>query len=642
MAIEIRGNVQWEGIKEPVSGKEDKISLFADDSAGMLANPNKQLKEGRQSVGKYERTTDSRLHDKKTKILPLGRSKETLLPQKQLGVEFEILGEKDREKYLGDLLGHEVTEKERFKGGFENIEKIEKGWQREKVTFFGRAVIFNVLMIACIKYRADVNPISADLKEKMKTKAREFIWKHGRPYVKYETLIRTREEGGIGLKDPGCALDAAKIRILKNMRTKSEQPWVKWIKRKEKRLQEKWKVEGNVYGYTPTRKQKKEMNEKCVYEQTMKIWYEIDGTTQYDYENKLTNRKMKIEDRERHRREKNERNKRKEQMSREETEAKQRHRTHKKTRENIEQAMQECPEMVNPDVAKAFEKMLTEAMIEEIMSKEQVKQIKKEQKAIKEKEEEEQKRKEKMEEIGVEIGGGWIKVEVLQTKQVYEKLVSKRYGESKEADRKINHGTTTLYNTLHPNERQYWWRCAHKIIQTQNQKAKWLKDVNGKMTSNKCPMCETDKETWSHYEYECEVTQTYIDRLKEVYDEHTSDMEEREEWRRPTVVEWRLQKEEMSHEKMYVIAKARWMLHGARCLKMKKERKRVDVDVVIERLKEELKWTREQKEKKEEKKEEGGGEEEGSEEEEKEEEEEKREKEEGEGEKEDKKEKEKE
>lgn len=38
---------------------------------------------------------------------------------------------------------------------------------------------------------------------------------------------------------------------------------------------------------------------------------------------------------------------------------------------------------------------------------------------------------------------------VLRTKQVYEKLVSKRYGESKESDRKINHGTTTLYKQKH-------------------------------------------------------------------------------------------------------------------------------------------------------------------------------------------------
>ena len=63
MAIEIRSNKNWEGIKEPNSGEEDKISLFADDSAGLFAKPNTQLKHGRESVEKYEKTSDSRLHD---------------------------------------------------------------------------------------------------------------------------------------------------------------------------------------------------------------------------------------------------------------------------------------------------------------------------------------------------------------------------------------------------------------------------------------------------------------------------------------------------------------------------------------------------------------------------------------------------
>jgi hypothetical protein len=39
MAIAVRNNKHVQGIAEPVSGKEDKISLFADDSATCLGKP---------------------------------------------------------------------------------------------------------------------------------------------------------------------------------------------------------------------------------------------------------------------------------------------------------------------------------------------------------------------------------------------------------------------------------------------------------------------------------------------------------------------------------------------------------------------------------------------------------------------------
>ena len=39
-------------------------------------------------------------------------------------------------------------------------------------------------------------------------------------------LVKKEEEGGIGLRDPWCAIDAAKIRIFVNLMTKDRQPWM--------------------------------------------------------------------------------------------------------------------------------------------------------------------------------------------------------------------------------------------------------------------------------------------------------------------------------------------------------------------------------------------------------------------------------
>ena len=42
---------------------------------------------------------------------------------KQLGVKFRVMTEEERESYLGDLIGHGVTEEERYGGILANIEK---------------------------------------------------------------------------------------------------------------------------------------------------------------------------------------------------------------------------------------------------------------------------------------------------------------------------------------------------------------------------------------------------------------------------------------------------------------------------------------------------------------------------------------
>ena len=91
--------------------------------------------------------------------------------------------------------------------------------------------------------------------------------------------MRRKEEGGLGLLDPRCYFDAAKIRILKIMKLKKGQPWIKWMERKEIRLKEKWNVQGNLFGFKQSREQKREVESKCIFGNILAIWREAGGTT---------------------------------------------------------------------------------------------------------------------------------------------------------------------------------------------------------------------------------------------------------------------------------------------------------------------------------------------------------------------------
>ena len=91
-------------------------------------------------------------------------------------------------------------------------------------------------------------------------------------------------------------------------------------------------MEGSIYAYTPTPKQRKAMNEKCLYEQMMSIWYELEGTTSYHWIKKLTNRSKKETDRKQRERKAKERENRQRQAKTDEQEAKAKHEMSKKSK----------------------------------------------------------------------------------------------------------------------------------------------------------------------------------------------------------------------------------------------------------------------------------------------------------------------
>ncbi len=89
-------------------------------------------------------------------------------------------------------------------------------------------------------------------------------------------MLVKKEEGGIGLTDPLCAIDAAKMRIFVNLMTKDRQPWMKWIERKLRRVAKNWGVV-KAMAARPTKKQLNGLKEDCVVESSLRIWFEIGG-----------------------------------------------------------------------------------------------------------------------------------------------------------------------------------------------------------------------------------------------------------------------------------------------------------------------------------------------------------------------------
>ena len=85
---------------------------------------------GRELMRDYEQATASKLNDGKTMVMRLGDMRKRQIEQelKVMKVEFTLMENEDTEKYLGDIIGGEVTEADRFDEKIEEMVKLGKKW----------------------------------------------------------------------------------------------------------------------------------------------------------------------------------------------------------------------------------------------------------------------------------------------------------------------------------------------------------------------------------------------------------------------------------------------------------------------------------------------------------------------------------
>ena len=574
MAIEIRESEEMTGVREPETGEEDRVSLFADDSGVFVGDPEKETSKARIVIGRYEKATGGALHETKTMVMLLGGARKRGLTKEQLGVEFTVLEEGGIEKYLGDLVGNKVTEEQMFKKGLEKMVEVGDRWNREDLTVYGKALVANTLLLATVKFRASVNGTTKEVRSEMKRIINEFVWGKQRALVAWKTIIRGTKEGGLGLKDVDSMLDAASVKLIRNMERKKEQPWVKWMKRKERRLQREWGV-NDIYEYKPKRKEKEKLKETCVFESAMKIWYELGGTTKGEWE----------------------RQKEKQTKQHKESE---RRRNDTVRREEVTRLVRETIKNESEEMKRECEMKLEETWRQEDKERKRQNKI--------------EKRKEKKEiensnEKGIEIEKKWRQITKIKTREIYNRLIEKRFGQTKKDDKKkINHAMTTIRNKLTPKQREFWWKTAHRVYKTNDRVHKYKVDERGRQASE-CQVCRADKETWSHMEYDCVGMQRWMERVGKVYEKYVEEIKkerrqegkkekEIEKWTKPSREQWRLETEqEMNEEKMITIAIARWIYHKEWCAMNYGSRRRLQTERMAERLEDELRLLNEKQKK---------------------------------------------
>lgn len=155
-----------------------------------------------------------------------------------------------RLKYLGVNLTPQISSiyKQNFPPLLKSIDSDLHNWHTGTFSWFGRAAIIKITILPRLLYLIRTLPIKlpTNMFRTLRAMFLKFIWAHKKPRIKYETLLRVKESGGLGvpnLRDYYRASHIARIidwhchRVIKDW-VKLEMdlnsipltfaPWIQW------------------------------------------------------------------------------------------------------------------------------------------------------------------------------------------------------------------------------------------------------------------------------------------------------------------------------------------------------------------------------------------------------------------------------
>ena len=78
-----------------------------------------------------------------------------------------------------------------------NIERILKMWRQRNLTLKGKIIIFKTLALSKITFLVQVLVIPNQIIDGLQQMQKDFLWKSSSPKVKYETIYKDFQYGGL-------------------------------------------------------------------------------------------------------------------------------------------------------------------------------------------------------------------------------------------------------------------------------------------------------------------------------------------------------------------------------------------------------------------------------------------------------------
>jgi len=192
LACLIRNDEEIRGVKLP-NGDEKKLSMYADDTNGILTTDNSIYKLF-DDINIYEKGTGAKLNKGKTEALWLGqwrgRRDEPITIKRWTSTIIKLLG-----VYFGSGRVINVNWNDRVKK-FKNA--LSK-WDGNRLSFQGRTVVLNTLAAPCLWYIAPVFQMPTRYANEVEKAAFSFLWGGKSQQIKRDNLYLPKEQGGLGV-----------------------------------------------------------------------------------------------------------------------------------------------------------------------------------------------------------------------------------------------------------------------------------------------------------------------------------------------------------------------------------------------------------------------------------------------------------
>ena len=113
------------------------------------------------------------------------------------------------------------------------------------------------------------------------------------------------------------------------------------------------------------------------------------------------------------------------------------------------------------------------------------------------------------------------------------------------------------------------------MISTKKTESKWRRQPNGELVKSTCPVCNEEEETREHYEFGCKIGGELRKRIAKKAGREDNPISKEE---------WAMEEEGMDDHLTTMIAKARWIYHCQRCKIDNGQKKRMNIETVMQKL----------------------------------------------------------
>ena len=191
---------------------EVKIFQHADDTTFFLDNAS-SIENVFEVINIYEKASGSKCNTHKTELLVIGPA------HIETKYNFNFPVRHDYVKILGIFLGNDRkrTDHENWDAKTKVCTNILNRWKHRKLSFKGKAVVINSLMISRLVYSATILPVPTRVINAVRESIVTFIWRDKKPAIAYNVLSLPTEKGGLNICDLSIKRDSLRIRYISRL-----------------------------------------------------------------------------------------------------------------------------------------------------------------------------------------------------------------------------------------------------------------------------------------------------------------------------------------------------------------------------------------------------------------------------------------